>query len=272
YALVLEAAQAAVSTLNKLGLKCALFGSLASKLYGASRVPKDVDLLTFPPPTNQLTTEQIKDLIVASDTRFFLKMPKDPRNTYRILWFRHPTERKTGGINKKAECKVDILIPGIMNLPDLGEKTPHHRHRYFGGDAPRPPIPIILLQKLQGWSDHRVASEPYKMEKQAQDAEDVKCLLELQHEMSCLVSSSPLSSSSRNVWSNSTWFPEELQVVNGRRVRLYCYYFPEMSGQWARLGFEVMPREGEVEEEMDCVERAVQWLVFSGTGVDEEWL
>ncbi|KAF8984617.1 hypothetical protein BDQ17DRAFT_1260693, partial [Cyathus striatus] len=270
---VLEAAQAAVSTLNKLGLKCALFGSLASKLYGASRVPKDVDLLTFPPPTNQLTTEQIKDLIVASDTRFFLKMPKDPRNTYRILWFRRPTERKTGGINKKAECKVDILIPGIMNLPDLGEK----RLRTTDTDTsvvtlPVLPFPIILLQKLQGWSDHRVASEPYKMEKQAQDAEDVKCLLELQHEMSCLVSSSPLSSSSRNVWSNSTWFSEELQVVNGRRVRLYCYYFPEMSGQWARLGFEVMPREGEVEEEMDCVERAVQRLVFSGTGVDEEWL
>ncbi|KAF8996736.1 hypothetical protein BDQ17DRAFT_1364114 [Cyathus striatus] len=300
YALILQAAQAAVSTLDKLGLKCALFGSLASKLYGASRVPKDVDLLTFPSPTNPLTPAQIKDMIVANDSRFFLKLPKDPRNTYRILWFRRPNERNAGGIvgvDRKIECKVDILIPGIMSLPDLGERAEGVRWIFALSPVPLPfgsrtfymkgetsedlsttdttivtlpalPFPIILLQKLQGWSDHRVASEPFKMAKQVQDAVDVKSLLGLQLEMNHLISS--VSPSLQNVWTNSTWFPEEFQEVNRKRVRLYCHYFPGKSGEWAKLGFEVEPREGEVEEEVECVRRAIQRFSSTETSGGEE--
>ncbi|KAF8977929.1 hypothetical protein BDQ17DRAFT_1338992 [Cyathus striatus] len=103
---------------------------------------------------------------------------------------------------------------------------------------PALPFPIIL-QKLQGWSDHRIASEAFKMAKQ-------------------------------NVWTNSTWFPEEFQEVNRKRVRLYCHYFPGKSGKWAKLGFEVEPRAGEVEEEVECVRRAIQRFSSTETGGGEE--
>ncbi|KAF8996749.1 hypothetical protein BDQ17DRAFT_1198196, partial [Cyathus striatus] len=222
---VLEAAQAAISTLDKIGLKCALFGSLASRLYGVARCPKDVDILTFPPPANPITTGQIQDLIVANDARFFLKMPKDPKNVYRILWFRR---------RRKRECKVDILIPGIMSLPDLGEEAEEIEKERI--TLPVLPFPIVLLQKLQGWSDHRVAPEGFKRKKQSQDMGDVRKLLE-SREVNKFVSSSPVLS---DVWSNPTWFPGDFEEVSRRRVRLYCHYFPRMTGVWARLGFETV--------------------------------
>ncbi|KAF8996750.1 hypothetical protein BDQ17DRAFT_1544654 [Cyathus striatus] len=60
------------------------FWEFGVELYGVSTCPKDVDI-TYPPPSNTITTGQIK---VTNDVRFFLKMPKDPRNEYRVLWFR----------------------------------------------------------------------------------------------------------------------------------------------------------------------------------------
>ncbi|KAF8996743.1 hypothetical protein BDQ17DRAFT_1364120 [Cyathus striatus] len=322
YALVLEAAQATVSVLDKIGLKCAVIGSLASKLYGASRIPNDVDILTlFRKPMRALTTAQINDMIIASDRRFFRKMPKDSTNGH--LWFcssgpagggesadgsakrvgvsnvdggyREENERRKG--IEKTECKVDILIPGMMSLPDLGveadgvrwlfARSPvpflSHPSMSSNGKAkagvevgtsdpimfPVLPFAILLLQKLQDWSNHRISSDSFDKKMQPQDEGDMRNLLRLR-EMKILA----LTSSSyyfSNVWTTSKYFPAEFLEVSKKRVRLYCHYFTEKRDEWMRLGFEVMPRAGEVEEEMELIiRRAVGGLGLAADGDGEE--
>ncbi|KAF8956439.1 hypothetical protein BDZ97DRAFT_1851532, partial [Flammula alnicola] len=128
YALVFEAAQMVTEIFKTYGISCAVFGSLASKLYGSSRCPKDVDLLVSqelgdsPDSSSSgsssgnqrqlLTPQELKDLILRSNPRnFYLKMPRDPSAEYRIMWYRQQY--------RGPECKVDILVPGIMHLPHL---------------------------------------------------------------------------------------------------------------------------------------------------------
>jgi hypothetical protein len=48
YALVLEAAQAVTRIFDKHGLSCAVFGSLAAKLYGSARCPKVIHIVQYP--------------------------------------------------------------------------------------------------------------------------------------------------------------------------------------------------------------------------------
>ncbi|KAF8996751.1 hypothetical protein BDQ17DRAFT_1206211, partial [Cyathus striatus] len=122
------------------------------------------------------------------------------------------------------ECKVDILIPRIMSLPDLGEEAEGTENVTL----PVLPFPIILLQKLQGWLDHRVTPKGFKMNKYSRNVGDVRKLLEFR-EVNRLIASF--------YFSNRTWFPGDFEEVSRKRVRLYCHYFPRMTGLWARLGF-----------------------------------
>ncbi|KAF8996742.1 hypothetical protein BDQ17DRAFT_1429542 [Cyathus striatus] len=306
YVLVLEAANAAVSTLNKLGLKCAIFGSLASKLYGCSRCPKDVDILTFPHVTNPLSDAKIKDMIVAADSRFFLKLPKDPRNDYRILWYRRPSPSTSmsafgGGGRERATADgvkwfiVESPIPLPITVMRYPGPPPHEvdedgniiwRYPYPQSAAeiglgkeldlgtsnsislPVLPFPILFLQKLQGWADNHVAYEFHKRSKQVQDAADVKSLLKIGIEMCKLTVASShyysMTTSGKvfhDVWNDKTWFPGDFMEVSRKRVRLFCYYFPETWELWARLGFEVVLREGEKEEELVGEWEYVKWVM-----------
>ncbi|TFK31924.1 hypothetical protein BDQ12DRAFT_591048, partial [Crucibulum laeve] len=87
-----------------------------------------------------------------------------PIATYRILYY-HSEYLGLGS-------KVDILTPGTMLFPPVMEKDVALR-----SEIPPVPFPMLLLHKLQGWDDHRLAKEKYKRDKMAQDAKDIVRLL-----------------------------------------------------------------------------------------------
>ncbi|KAJ7508466.1 hypothetical protein B0H11DRAFT_1965170 [Mycena galericulata] len=217
--LVLAAAETTINILRQHNLPAAIFGSLACRLYGNSRCPKDADILVFP-PSNEIDAEVLKRLIVAAAPRlFYLKAARDPAATYRILWFRQPPRRR--------ETKVDILVPGIMSLPVI----PLPRIRWASG-LPLAPFPFILLHKLKGWADHRVAPEKFKRVRQTTDAADVRRLLDIVSEMRVL-------EALPSWWEDLELFDAELQADSVVRVQEYCSEFPARAERWRSLGFEV---------------------------------
>ncbi|KAJ7194677.1 hypothetical protein GGX14DRAFT_678219 [Mycena pura] len=235
FSLVLDAAETTVAVLRGLNFPTAIFGSLACKLYGNSRCPKassyipwtcninelqDADILVL--PTSQDTdAEALKRLIVASAPRsYYLKNARNPAATYRILWFRSSSRR---------ECKVDILVPGTtgMSLPTIPPARIH-----WTRNLPLAPFPFVLLHKLKGWADHRVAPETFKRVRQATDAADVRRLLEITSHI-CELQKKPAW------WTDEELFDAELQVHSVVRVRQYCAEFPERVERWRALGFDV---------------------------------
>lgn len=180
--------------------------------------PQDVDLLVLQrPEAQQRTTEQLKELLVSIDRQFYLKSARDPQATYKVLWFRS----SSGG----RHCKVDILIPGIMHLPNLLPKMIRWIDR-----IPLVPFSVLLLQKLQGWDDHRNMTETHKNQKQHSDAADIRWMLELQSEMAALRGLKP--------WDDVQLFDKEFQLLSQRRVVEYCAKFPDRDKAWQSLGFE----------------------------------
>ncbi|KAJ7447245.1 hypothetical protein FB451DRAFT_1290788 [Mycena latifolia] len=217
--LVLTAAETAISIFRQHSLPAAIFGSLACKLYGNSRCPKDADILVLP-PSDQIDAETLKRLIVAAAPRhFYLKNARDPAATYRILWFRQPSRRR--------ETKVDILVPGPMSLPAI----PLPRIRWVSG-LPLAPFPFILLHKLKGWADHRAAPEGFKRARQSTDAADVRRLLDIVTEMRTLQALPSWSA-------DPELFAAELQADSAVRVKEYCVEFPGRAERWRSLGFDV---------------------------------
>ncbi|KDR86023.1 hypothetical protein GALMADRAFT_235214 [Galerina marginata CBS 339.88] len=234
FAIVLEAARTVTGIFNAHGLSCAVFGSLASKLYGCARCPKDVDLLVSQDPVYDTSSDsessdstsgkratldagQLKDLVLRSNSRnFYLKMPRDPSAEYRILWYR---TRYQG-----PECKVDILIPGTMHLPHLRPE------RVLVIDTiPVVPFSLLLYHKLQGWDDHCQAEEPYKKQKQHQDAGDIRRLMALKHLIEGLRQTKS---------QDEELFSEEFWALTVERVKRYCEIFQDRVEDWKLLGFE----------------------------------
>ncbi|KAJ6520510.1 hypothetical protein C8R45DRAFT_955424 [Mycena sanguinolenta] len=217
--LVLAAAETTINILRQHNLPTAIFGSLACKLYGNSRCPKDADILVLT-PAGDITAEILKQILVAAAPRFFyLKNARDPAATYRILWFRQPSHRR--------ETKVDILVPGPMSLPHI----PLPRIRWVSG-LPLAPFCFILLHKLKGWADHRDAPEGFKRARQSTDAADVRRLLDVAAEMRVL-------QAEPSWYKDLELFDAELQADSEVRVRQYCVEFPGRAERWRSLGFDV---------------------------------
>ncbi|TFK59800.1 hypothetical protein BDN72DRAFT_905536 [Pluteus cervinus] len=219
FQLVLSAAKTVVKVLHGKQIPCAIFGGLACRIYGNPRCPKDVDVLVLhSPQANSLFDRQIKEIIVETDPyHFYLKVPRDPNATYRILMFR----QKPDGY----ECKVDIVIPGIMYLPNLSPTLLTWMDR-----LPLIPYELLLLHKLQAWDDHRKAVDQWKKDKQYVDAEDVKQLMRLSY---------GLRLRTHKPWNNPEIFIEEFCVLTLERVKDFCVAYPECREGWKLLGFEV---------------------------------
>ncbi|KAJ7222872.1 hypothetical protein B0H12DRAFT_1328979 [Mycena haematopus] len=217
--LVLTAAETAINILRLHNLPAAIFGSLACKLYGNSRCPKDADILVLT-PASDINAEILKQLLVTAAPRlFYLKNARDPAATYRILWFHQPPHRR--------ETKVDILVPGPMSLPNI----PLFRIRWISG-LPLAPFCFILLHKLKGWADHRDAPEGFKRARQNTDAADVRRLLDIATEMRVL-------QAEPSWYRDPELFDAELQADSVVRVRHYCIEFPGRAERWRSLGFDV---------------------------------
>jgi hypothetical protein len=169
----------------------------------------------------QKTQEQLKARLIALDPRFYTVASKDPYATYRVLWFRLPTY--TTGYSyayRDRSCKVDLLLPGIMNIPFVPKERIYKvrdegknylsskslaysssssygsRSQSSSNSDPLPLMPFLplLLLKLQAWQDHGESSKLYMRQKQPTDVLDITELLALAVKKYC--SESPTSSTS----------------------------------------------------------------------------
>ncbi|KAI0783238.1 hypothetical protein C8Q75DRAFT_726389 [Abortiporus biennis] len=161
-----EVASKAVKIFSSNGLISCLCGGAGCSTYGVERIPSDVDIIVM---NSQYTQEELKTLLVRSNPTFYTRAPKTIGATYRVLFYRLPP-----GVFRYRSCKVDILLPGIMNIPF----TPSHRIVYFSDVPVLPLIPLLLL-KLQAWSDHRASTRAYFQMKQYTDVRDIAKLISI---------------------------------------------------------------------------------------------
>jgi len=146
-----------------------LFGSAAAFLWTDTgrRVPNDIDILV----NTSYDAEQIKEIIVDADDRYFLKRARRRSAQYKVLWCRLP-----GWRTPHRRCvKVDILVPPCepLGLPEiLASDTPVIEN------IPVMPLFDLLVLKTQGWWDHRVSPRKDLRAKEDGDVDDVDALLD----------------------------------------------------------------------------------------------
>ncbi|CDO76315.1 hypothetical protein BN946_scf184751.g7 [Trametes cinnabarina] len=204
---VLHIAQQAIRIFASIGLRCCLIGSTACSLYGVNRTPNDVDLVVL---TTEYDPESLKEVLVNEDMSFYLVRSRNPSANYKVLWCELP----------HAKCKVDILLPGILNIPVV----PQRDIVWISGYPVMPLIPLLLL-KLQGLVDHRRSTRRDEQEKQHVDASDVWTLLQLAVERR------------QNVWqSKMQWVPRSLVYAADGHVADYIDEYPRTAAPWRSIG------------------------------------
>ncbi|KAF9024425.1 hypothetical protein BDZ89DRAFT_121829 [Hymenopellis radicata] len=211
---VCTAADAAFSALRAKGIPHAcLFGSAACVLHGMKhRVPRDVDLVVF---NANMDEEALKRTIHSADTRFRLVSSKNPKKTYKILYY-------TLSSAPPRHCKVDILIPGLLEIPRIPqEHVVLCSHATFS--LPVMPLFPLLLLKLRGWDDHRNARAAHLHAKTGDDIKDIDELLAMAVARQACA---------------ATWLPETLVVSAGARVREYV----KLNHNESHIMKEVTPR------------------------------
>ncbi|KAJ3893900.1 hypothetical protein GG344DRAFT_42325 [Lentinula edodes] len=205
------ATQATIEGLKSLRLDCCLVGSVACSAYGMSRVPNDIDMVVL---TSRYTQEELKSLLVRYNSRFYLVASKDPLATYRVLWF-----RLTG---YHRSCKVDLLLPGTMNIPSV-DPSPSSR----SAEYPLMPFLPLLLLKLQAWQDHGESAKLFMRDKQPTDVQDIRELLQLAEQKYALLKR------------EGPYLPESFIETAKTRVRKFAQMYPWSEKQWIMIGFEI---------------------------------
>ncbi|THH17234.1 hypothetical protein EW146_g3535 [Bondarzewia mesenterica] len=150
--------------LQRNDLPCCLMGSAAAWLWGTTRTPNDIDVVVI---TEQFDPEYIKQLLVEEDDRFYLIPSRRRGAAYEVLWCRLPGFRTS-----RRACKVDILIPGILNIPWINDDE----LRYIS-NIPVMPLLCLLVLKTQGWWDNRTSFRQDLRNKESGDIADVMGLL-----------------------------------------------------------------------------------------------
>ncbi|RPD60544.1 hypothetical protein L226DRAFT_533867 [Lentinus tigrinus ALCF2SS1-7] len=212
-----DVAEQAVNIFRNHGLDSCLFGSAACSLFGVSRTPNDVDLVVL---TKNYDQEELKQLLVDSSGDFYLVPSRNPSATYSVLWCRLPG--RGGGRGRSRKCKVDILVPGVLNIPNV----PWRRVKMIDGLPAMPLIPLLLL-KLQGWSDHRDSHRADMQEKQYVDAEDILELLEI-----------AVGRDQEVRQGNLSWMPRRLIWDSEARVEEFKEEYPISAMDWQDVGFD----------------------------------
>lgn len=175
---------------------------------------QDVDIIVM---TASFAQEELKQLLVQHPGSDFLLRPSRRIGaTYTIVYCDLGDERF---------CKLDVLIPGILNIPSISSDRIVH----IDG-LPVLPFMALLLMKLQGWSDHRASGRSDMWEKQYVDVRDINQMLGI------------AASRGENV-NNETWLPKDFLDVARQRVVRFVEHFRQPA-RWERVGFEVASDEG----------------------------
>ncbi|KAJ3865821.1 hypothetical protein EV359DRAFT_37939 [Lentinula novae-zelandiae] len=213
---VRKTARAAVAIFDEYGMSCCLFGSLACHIYGmTNRNPKDVDLVVL--NNRKHDAEDLKQILVDEDDRFYFVASVNPDATYQVLWFR---------LGPGRSCKVDILTTGkstSLNIPRVPVTRVLYIHPY--DDLPVMPLLALLLLKLQGWTDHRHSQKSHEQKRVWQDVADIKEMLKIAVEDQVHIDGQ-----------ESKWMPRSFVEQMTDRVDEYVRKFPESLNDWENLG------------------------------------
>ena len=177
-------------------------------------LPQDVDLVVM---SRDHDTETLKEMIVQKDRDFFLRDSRQLEATHRILYCRV-------GSGGERLCKVDILTPGIMNIPIVPDDR-MGRWTFEGKSLFSMPIIPLLLLKLQAWEDHGASDRWEVRAKQSTDVEDINTLV------------NSAKQRGDRLASDSHWLPLKFIQEGKRRSRILR---PNSNVRaWQTLGFPV---------------------------------
>lgn len=171
--------------------------------------------------TDLYNQETLKRMLVNANSDFYLLTPRTPGATYMVLWYEegHALHSLYG-----TRCKVDILLPGIMNIPTV----PPEKVLTHNGLPAMPLIPHLFL-KLQAWADHRASLRPDQIRKQYTDVRDIDALLDIAVVKRVRIDTQDV-----------VWVPASMTSAARERVKSYVV-LGSMSSRtrWRALGFDV---------------------------------
>lgn len=162
--------------------------------------------------SNQYPTEDLKQLLVDHGKGFYKRASKQIGATYTVLYCRLSGYRRS--------CKVDILVPGVLNIPFVDS----WRIQHIDG-LPVLPLFALLLMKLQGWSDHRASSRSDMQAKQYTDLRDLSQLVAIAYR-------------NGEHLDNAQWLPNDFLEAAKQRVE-NLIEANQQPINWRRIGFDV---------------------------------
>ena len=180
---------------------------------------QDVDLAVF---TLTHTQEELKQILVRADSRFYLVRSRSRFASYRVLWY-----RLSPGVYPRplVDCKVDVVRPGTLSVPHV----PAERLVTLRGLPVMPLVPQLLL-KLQGWTDHRDSHRADMRAKMVVDVVDIDALLDIAVERRVRVRDPEVAE----------WLPDSMILAAERRLRSYTALGSRSSSaKWRELGLAV---------------------------------
>jgi len=132
------------------------------------RVPNDIDLVVSAGRSEYFDPEDIKEIIVNADNRYFLEPSKRRNANHKVLYCRLP------GWSIEGRCvKIDILVPPtLLEIPRIFSSN-----AFLIDDIPVMPLFDLLVMKVQGWRDHNTSLRPDFGAKVGADVADVRALL-----------------------------------------------------------------------------------------------
>ena len=167
--------------------------------------------------TTSYTQESLKQILERANSSFRTVAAKTPGATYRVLWY-----HSSPSSYYSRKCKVDLLQPGIMNIPSVPTEAIVHR----SGLPLMPFLPLLLL-KLQAWEDHGASPKYYMRQKQPTDVRDIDELLRI-----------AVRDTTIKINKATAWIPDSFILEGQRRVTKYVGLYPASASSWTRIGFE----------------------------------
>jgi hypothetical protein len=171
---------------------------------------QDLDILCI---SSGWSEEGLKSKVIELNPRFYRIAARDPSATYTVLWYRIA--------DNGARLKVDLMLPGAMNIPVIPVHTFDTNNLLNLACAP---LSLVLLLKLQAWVQHGEADEARYYMKQPTDAQDILELLSVARQKRI----QPRSES---------YFPNLFVSRAESRAEKYVSRYPGTKASWMDLGF-----------------------------------
>ena len=166
--------------------------------------------------TESHTQEELKQILARDrSSGFYTRAPRTIGATYQVLFCTLTGSRRS--------CKVDILIPGILELPHISPRKFVH----VDGIPLMPIIPLLIL-KLKGWDDHRLSGRTDFRLKQYVDIRDINALLQIAVDAGVSMHVDAVGLPSEFVRNAQDRLKKFFEIVRHTKVQ-----------SWGRIGFNV---------------------------------